>query len=160
MLIPERKNHLSEFPLREKLVPTMLLALLFAGGVAIIYPYETWLIGAYLALWVVSYPVIYAGTCRYCANYGRPCPVVLEGGMVHRFFKRADKPFGMMQLAWASVAYMLRIAVPWIIIVRHQLWPLGGIYGFIFMAYWFFHLRVTGCPNCVNYDCVLNPGQR
>ncbi|MBP7738290.1 MAG: hypothetical protein KA369_20115 [Spirochaetes bacterium] len=159
MVKPKRKNHLGEFPLRRKLVSTLLLMALFAGGIAVIYPYETWLIGAYLALWIVSYPVIFAGTCRYCANYGKPCPVVLEGGMVHRFFNRADKPFGMMQLAWASAAYMLRIAVPWVIIVQYQLWPWGIIYGMIFVSYWFFHLRITGCPNCVNYDCVLNPGR-
>ncbi len=160
MLIPKRKNHVVEFSLKQKLIPTTLLVLLFAVGLVILYGSDLLLIVAYIALWIVSYPVIYAGTCRYCANYGRPCPVVLEGGMVHRFFRRADKPFGMMQLAWASASYMLRIAVPCIVIVQDRLWTWGIIYGAIFMGYWFFHLRITGCPNCVNYQCVLNPGAK
>ncbi len=160
MLISKRKDHLVEFSLRQKLVPTILLALLFATGLVILFQYGLLFIAAYLLLWIVSYPVIYAGTCRYCANYGRPCPVALEGGMVHRFFDRVNKPFGTIQLIWASFAYLLRIAIPAFIIIQNQLWSWGILYGAIFTGYWFVHLRITGCTNCVNYQCLLNPGTK
>lgn len=159
MLIPKRKSHATEFSLMQKLVPTILLLLLFALGLVLLRERGMLYIAAYALLWIGSYPVIYAGTCRYCANYGKPCPVVLEGGMVHRFFKRSDRPFGIMQLTWASFAYMMRIAVPVIVIVQDRLWQWGIVFGVIFTGYWFFHFRITGCPNCVNYECVMNPGK-
>ncbi len=160
MLITKRKNYLTEFSLKQKLVPTILFVLLFLVGLVILLQYELLYIGAYLILWLVSYPVIYAGTCRYCANYGKPCPIILEGGMVHWVFDRVNKPYGMMQLIWASVAYLLRIVVPFIIIIQNQLWTWGILYGATFIGFWFSHLRITGCPNCVNYQCPLNPGTK
>ena len=50
-------------------------------------------VGGYLALWGLSYPVIYAGACRYCAYYGKACPIPLEGSCVHYFFKKSFGPF-------------------------------------------------------------------
>ncbi len=160
MLKPKRKNHVAEFTPAQRLVPTILLVLLFALGLVILIEREIWYLASYALLWIGSYPVIYAGTCRYCANYGKPCPVVLEGGMVHRFFNRSDKPFGMMQLAWASFAYVMRIAVPVIVIVQDRLWTWGIVFGVIFIGFWILHFRVTACPNCVNYSCMMNPGNR
>jgi hypothetical protein len=159
MLLPGRKNHIAEFPFRKKLLPSLLLAMLFAAGILLLSIYDATLITAYLVLWIASYPVIYAGTCRYCANYGKPCPVVLEGGMVHRFFKRGTKHFGIMALIWACVAYTMRIAVPCLVIVQNRLWSWGMLIGVLFSGYWIVHIWIVGCPNCVNYYCLLNPGR-
>jgi hypothetical protein len=54
--------------------------------------------------------------------------------MVHRFFAKKDKGFGSTQLAWATVAY-------------------AGV----LLLFWIIHLRLIGCPNCINTACPLNP---
>jgi hypothetical protein len=36
---------------------------------------------------------------------------------------------------------------------------IGGFYFFILTIFWIVHLRFTGCPNCINYQCPLNPEQ-
>jgi hypothetical protein len=76
---------------------------------------------------------------------------------VHRFFKRGEKRFGYQSLFWATVAYLLRIFVPAFVIVREQLLVQGITYFGILTFFWFVHLRITGCPNCINETCPLNP---
>jgi hypothetical protein len=56
------------------------------------------------------------------------------------------------------LAYLFRIFVPLFIIVYYK-WFLAGIaYLGVFSLFWVLHLGFTGCPNCINKDCPLNPG--
>ncbi len=160
MIRPERKAYIQAFTSGQHRQTALLLTALFLLGLAI-----SWrglnLLGAaaYLLLWVGSYGVIFAGTCRYCAYYGRTCPIPLEGGIVHRFFAKREDGFGMTQLAWATLAYGLRVAVPFLVIIRENLWGWGVAYAAILALFWMVHLRIVGCPNCVNAACPLNPGK-
>ena len=114
----------------------------------------------YMALWVASYGVIYAGTCRYCSYFGKQCPIPLEGSMVHRFLGKKENGFGYIQLFWAAVAYSLRILVPVIVIFTDRRYGWGVLFLAVFVLFWINHLWIAGCPHCVNDQCPLNPGSR
>ncbi|MBS3759224.1 MAG: hypothetical protein KGY61_11230 [Desulfobacterales bacterium] len=157
MLRPKRKARLDRFSIKDHLVTVMLFLGLFACGLIISLAYGWAGFAAYLALWGLSYPVIYAGACRYCAYYGKSCPIPLEGGLVHRFFEKKAGGFGFMALVWATLAYGLRVVLPVVVIIEHRAYPMGILYGGIFIAFWIAHLRFSGCPNCINTDCPLNP---
>lgn len=153
----KRKGRLANFDLRTRIVSSLILLALFGDGIVISSRHGVSVIGIYLALWILSYIVIFAGTCRYCVYYGKSCPVPLEGGCVHYLFEYGGEKFGLGALFWASVAYVLRICVPILIIVNDELWLAGGLYMALFVAFWMVHLLVTGCPNCLNRSCILNP---
>jgi hypothetical protein len=157
---PERKAWIQAFTFRRNRATALLLAALFLMGLTIAWRgMNLWGVAAYFLLWVASYGVIFAGACRYCAYYGKNCPIPLEGGLVHRFFVKKDTGFGFAQLAWATLAYGLRVAVPVLIIIREGLYGWGAAYAGILVLFWIIHLRYIGCPNCINTACPLNPGK-
>lgn len=157
LLRPKRKNRFSEFSIRHNAPTVLLLGALFACGLAISIQSGLPAIAAYLLLWGLSYLVIFAGTCRYCAYYGKRCPIPLEGSCVDRVFPKKAGKFGYWQLFWATAAYGLRILVPVWVILEYRLVGWGTAFGTILAGFWIVHLRVTGCPNCINTDCPLNP---
>jgi len=157
MLRAKRKNRYPAFDGGRNRLSGLLLAGLFGLGGWISSFMGLWGVAAYLLLWGASFMVIYAGTCRYCAYYGKACPVPLEGAWVHRFFSRSSGTFGFLQLFWAMVAYFLRAIVPVIAIIIHGAYLPGLSYVLLFAAFWVVHLRITGCPNCINAACPLNP---
>lgn len=156
-LRPGRKNRYAAFDGGRNLPQAILLAALFFLGLWLSARYGGWGAALYIVLWIVSYPVIYAGTCRYCAYYGKKCPIPLEGAWVHRFFPPAGKPFGPGQLFWALAAYVLRILVPVAAVITHGAYFSGLIFALLFIAFWVIHLRIAGCPNCINDACPMNP---
>lgn len=157
MLRPKRKEKITEFSLSKNYASVILLISLFGCGLLILLNHGLLAIAAYLTLWIISYGVIYAGTCRYCAYYGKSCPIPLEGSCVHKFFEKKETSFGYMQLAWATVAYALRIMLPVLVIFRYELYGWGITYFSLLALFWIVHLRFTGCPNCINVQCPLNP---
>jgi hypothetical protein len=111
----KRKNRLSEFTIKEYGINGILLAILFLLGLFLSWKLS-WLAGLlYLVFWAASYAALYAMTCRNCTNYGKSCPVPLEGCCVQRFFGRGEK-FGFMAGAGAVSAYFLRVCIPYVAI--------------------------------------------
>jgi|GEM_PF-83856 len=135
----------------------LLLAALFACGLAVSLHAGAVAALTYLLLWGVSYGVIFAGTCRYCAYYGKKCPIPLEGSCVDRLFTKKAGRFGYRQLLWATAAYGLRLLVPVWVILQYRMIGWGIAYAGLLAGFWIIHLRVTGCPNCINTACPLNP---
>ena len=158
MIRPRRKGRITTFSPGRNWLTTLLLAALFLMGLAISWRglYLTG-VAVYCLLWAASYIIIFAGACRYCAYYGKSCPIPLEGGIVHRFFAKKDKGFGPIQLAWAPVAYALRAGVPVSVIIIYGQYGWGVSYAGILLLFWIIHLRLIGCPNCINTACPLNP---
>jgi hypothetical protein len=157
LIRPKRKQHLSRFSLSDNYLSVILLGLFFICGLFIVWTHSLWAAFAYLGLWGFSYFVIYAGTCRYCIYYGEKCPIPLEGSCVPRFFKKKEGTFGILQLFWATVAYGFRVVLPIIFIFKYQMTGWGIVYFSILTVFWIIHLRFTGCPNCINTQCPLNP---
>ncbi|MDZ7831440.1 MAG: hypothetical protein U5L07_06790 [Desulfobacterales bacterium] len=157
MLKARRKARLKRFSFKDNYLSVLLLAGLFACGFIISLAYGWPGIVVYLALWALSYGIIYAGTCRHCAYYGEKCPIPLEGSCVPRFFEKKDSGFGFMPLVWATLVYGLRVILPVYIIFEQSMVFAGVIYLLLFLAFWMVHLRFSGCPNCINTDCPLNP---
>ena len=157
MLRPKRKEKIAEFSISKNLPGIVLLSALFVCGLLILINHGFLTIAAYLGLWLISYGIIYAGTCRYCDYYGKSCPIPLEGSCVHKFFKKKETSFGYIQLAWATVAYIFRTVLPVVVIFKYELYGWGIAYFSILALFWIIHLRFTGCPNCINVQCPLNP---
>lgn len=157
MLRPKRKEKIGEFSASTNYPGIILLTALFVCGLLILIDQGILFMAAYIILWILSYAIIYAGTCRYCVYYGKRCPIPLEGSCVHFFFEKSKKPFGYMQLVWATLVYILRILLPVTIIFKYNLLGWGILYFSLFALFWIIHLRVTGCPNCINIQCPLNP---
>lgn len=157
MLRPGRKSSLNRFSFKDNYLTVLLLTGLFVCGLVISFEYRWPGVVMYVALWALSYGIIYAGTCRHCAYYGEKCPIPLEGGCVHGFFEKKQEGFGYAPLFWAILAYGLRVGMPAIIVIRHALLIEGILYLGLLIVFWIVHLRFSGCPNCINTDCPLNP---
>jgi hypothetical protein len=153
----KRNQHIGEFSLSNNYPGAILLGLIFACGLGIVWTNSLLAVTAYLGLWAFSYLVIYAGTCRYCVYYGKKCPIPLEGSCVHHFFEKKDGTFGYLKLFWASAAYGFRVMLPVILIFRYKMTGWGVAYFSVLAMFWIIHLRFTGCPNCINTQCPLNP---
>ncbi|BBO76339.1 hypothetical protein DSCW_37560 [Desulfosarcina widdelii] len=110
----------------------------------------------YLLLWLGSYGVIYAGACRDWVYYDKSCPIPLEGGCVHRFFRSGSGRFGVASLLWATFAYVMRVFLPLFIVVRERLVAIGLAHIGVLALFWIVHLYLAACPNCVNFRCPLN----
>ncbi len=154
---PHRKERYTVFPVKANLTTVLLLAVVFGVGLHLSLHFRFCGAAAYLALWALSYPLIYAGACRYCAYYGNRCPIPLEGSCVPWFMAPKAGGFGYMALFWATVAYGLRVAVPAAAIVMGNQWREGILFASVLSLFWIVHLRFSGCPNCINTDCPLNP---
>lgn len=157
MIRAKRKDHLSEFPVRTNWVTVLLIALLFLIGLGITWQLRLSGVVLYGLLWVGSYLVLYVGTCRNCVYYGKRCPVPLEGSCVQYVVRRGNGKFGFSGLVWATLAYVMRIGLPFYIIAKQGMILAGILYGGTLALFWIVHLFVTGCPNCINSDCPLNP---
>jgi hypothetical protein len=159
MLRPERKERLTDFHMKNNFLTISLLIALFFSGFMISLKLKIPGTVFYILLWIMSYLILFAGACKNCVYYGKKCPVPLEGSCVHYFFKKGEEEFGYGALFWATIAYVLRICIPVYIIFTQQLLIPGVIYFGILSVFWIIHLRFTGCPNCINYQCPLNPDQ-
>jgi hypothetical protein len=157
LLKTKRKNRYTTFPSGANRWTSLLLLVLFIIGFIVSLRLGAAGTISYLGLWAISYIVIYIGTCRNCVYYGRKCSVPLEGSCVHLFFKKGKNKFGYSSLFWAALSYVMRIFLPTALIVHHRLFVTGAVYFSIFVLFWIVHLRITGCPNCINYRCPLNP---
>jgi len=157
MIRAKRRSRYKEFPIKANLAAALILSFIFFHGLILSLRIKPFGSPAYLVFWIVSYFIIYMGTCRNCAYYGKRCPVPLEGSCVNRFFKKGKTPFGYFSLLAAAFAYLLRIAVPIVAIVVNRLFIQGGVYVGLLILFWTVHLRFTGCPNCINESCPLNP---
>ena len=157
MFRPKRKERLSEFSGSKNYTAVLLLSAFFICGLLISYKYGLTGIVLYLVLWAISYFTIYAGTCRYCIYFGKKCPVPFEGSYVHYFFDKKKTGFGNSQLFWASISYGLRVLLPVVIILDKRLYVYGIVYAVLFITFWLVHILFTGCPNCINGKCPLNP---
>jgi hypothetical protein len=157
VLKAKRKNRYATFPSGVNRWTSLLLLILFIIGFIVSLSLGATGVIAYLGLWATSYLVIYAGTCRNCVYYGRKCSVPLEGSCVHLFFKKGKNKFGYSSLFWAALSYVMRIILPAALIFHNRLFVTGAVYFSIFVLFWIVHLRITGCPNCINNRCPLNP---
>lgn len=152
-----RKNRYAIFPPEATTLTDFLLGFFFFLGFLISLGFKVRGVAAYLGSWALSYIVIYTGTCRRCVYYGRRCPIPLEGSCVHYFLKKGTQPFGYSSLFWATLAYLLRILIPSFAIAYFRRLTLGMAYFGCFVLFWTVHLWVSGCPNCININCPLNP---
>lgn len=159
MLRPGRKDRLTNFYMKNNFLTIFFLTALFFLGLLISLKLELAGAVSYILLWSISYLVLFAGACKNCVYYGKTCPVPLEGSCVNYFFKKGEEKFGYAALFWATIAYLLRICIPVYIIFAGQLIMIGAIYFGILSLFWIIHLRFSGCPNCINYQCPLNPEQ-
>lgn len=160
MIRPKRNQQIRQFSFSNNYPSLILLGLVFACGLAITWINSLLAAAAYLGLWGFSYLVIYAGTCRYCVYYGKNCPIPFEGSCVDKFIPKSETPFDYIQLFWAAAAYGFRIILPVILIFKYQMTGWGIIYFSLLTLFWIIHLRFTGCPNCINTQCPLNPDHR
>jgi hypothetical protein len=157
MLKFRRKNHYTEFSTQANRKTVILLSVFFLLGLLISTRRAMRGILSYLSLWILSYPIIYAGTCRNCPYYGKRCPIPFEGSCVQHFFARGNGSFGYAELFWASVTYLIRMLIPLRIILSERLIALGSVYFGIAGAFWGNHFLIEGCPNCINTACPINP---
>ncbi len=154
----KRKGHIDRFSWKDNLLTRFALIALFLFGLYICIQYGFRSSIAYIILWVASYLVLFAGTCRRCAYYGKACPIPLEGSLVCHILPKSDKPFTWAAIFYASIAYVLRIGIPIAVIIKERLVIQGILFGLLLIIFWVAHLFFSGCPNCVNYQCPLNSG--
>lgn len=152
----KRKERLSEFTIKEYGVNGVLMMILFLFGLYLSWKLSTYAMLLYLLFWVASYFVIHATTCRNCAYYGKHCPVPFEGSCSHITFSRG-KNFGLFSLVAASFAYILRICIPYVAIFYSGSILYFILYTVVFIIFFYVLLFHTGCPNCINIKCPLNP---
>ena len=152
----KRKNKLSEFTIKEYGINAVLMSILFLFGLYLSWKLSTFAGLLYLLLWVASYFVIHATACRNCAYHGKQCPVPFEGSCSHLVFERGNN-FGLHAVLGALVAFFLRVCIPFVAMFRigSIVFPIIyiGIFAFFFYVL-FYH---TGCPNCINTKCPMNP---
>ena len=91
----KRKKQLAEFTIKEYAINAGLMAILFLFGLYLSWKLSTFAGMLYLLLWLASYPIIHATTCRHCVYHGKRCPVPLEGSCSHLIFDRGDN-FGIL----------------------------------------------------------------
>jgi len=152
----KRKNRLTEFTIREYGINGVLLAALFLFGLYLSWKLS-WFTGLlYLVFWAASYAVLFAMTCRNCTNYGKSCPVPLEGSCVQRFFGRGQH-FGLIAGAGAIIAYFMRVCIPYVAIFQMGSVLYFILYTGLFAGFFYVLLYHTGCPNCTNVQCPFNP---
>lgn len=152
----KRKSRLSEFTIKEYGINGFMIAALFLIGLYITLELSLIATLLYLLAWVASYFVLYALTCRNCTNYGKVCPVPLEGSCVNRFFSRGEK-FGLLAGAGAVLAYFLRVVIPYAAIFQMGSFLYFILYTSVFAGFFYVLLYHTGCPNCTNVQCPFNP---
>lgn len=152
----KRKQRLAEFTIKEYGINAALMLILFLFGL-----YLSWRLSAfagmlYLLLWVASFPFIHATTCRHCVYHGKQCPVPLEGGCSHLTFERGNN-FGLLAGVGGFLAYFLRVCIPYVAIVQAGSVMYFALYTGVIVLFFYVLLYHTGCPNCINTKCPMNP---
>lgn len=152
----KRRKKLSTFTIKEYGVNAAIMAALFLFGLFLSWELSTFAGLLYLLLWVASYIIIHATTCRHCVYYGRPCPIPLEGSCSHLLFDRGNN-FGILAGLGGLLAYFLRICIPYAAIIESG----SGFYFILYTSVLVLFLYVlfyhTGCPNCIQTKCPMNP---
>jgi hypothetical protein len=155
-LKPKRKAKLSEFTIREYGINGGLMAILFLFGLFLSWKLSTFAVFLYLLLWVVSYPLIHATTCRNCVYHGKQCPVPLEGGCSHLTFDQGNN-FGLFAGVGGFLAYFLRVCIPYVAIIQAGSVVYFALYTGVILLFFYVLLYHTGCPNCIQTKCPMNP---
>lgn len=152
----KRKQKLVEFTLKEYGINGLLLAALFLYGAFLSWNMSIISFLMYLLLWVGSFFVIHAITCRNCVYYGKKCPVPFEGSCADRFFSRGSN-FGIFSGFGALITYFLRVCIPYAVIIKSGSVLHFILYSALFALFFYVLLYHTGCPNCINTKCPFNP---
>ena len=153
----KRNQKLSAFTIKEVGINGLLMGLLFGFGLFLSLNLSVFAGLLYVLLWVSSYFLIHATTCRHCVYHGKQCPVPFEGGCSHLTVERGHH-FGLLAGLGGLLAYFLRLCIPYAAIVQS-----GSVVNFVLysgvLALFFYVLFYhTGCPNCINSQCPMNPG--
>jgi len=152
----KRKNRLVEFTIKEYGLNAVLMSILFLFGLYLSWKLSSFAGMLYVLLWLASYPIIHATTCRNCVYHGKQCPVPFEGGCSHLTSDRGND-FGLFAGLGGLLAYFLRVCIPYA-----ALFNSGSVLFFILytanIVILFFALFLyTGCPHCINEKCPMNP---
>ena len=152
----KRKKRLSEFTIKEYGINAVLMAILFLFGLYLSWKLSTFAGMLYVLLWLASYPIIHTTTCRHCVYYGKQCPVPLEGGCSHLLFERGNN-FGILAGIGGLLAYFLRICIPYMSIIQAGSYFNFVLYSGMLVLFFYVLFYHTGCPNCVQTKCPMNP---
>ena len=152
----KRKKRLSEFTFKEYGINAGLMAILFLFGLYLSWELSTFAGLLYLLLWIASYFMIHATTCRNCVYHGKQCPVPLEGGCSHLLFERGDN-FDLLAGGGGLLAYFLRVCIPYVAVAKAGSVAYFAIYTGVLILFFYVLLYHTGCPNCINTKCPMNP---
>jgi len=152
----KRKKRLSEFTIREYGINAVLMAVLFLFGLYLSWELSNFAGMLYVLLWVASYPLIHATTCRNCVYHGKQCPVPLEGGCSHLTFDRGNK-FEIFAGIGGLLAYFLRLCIPYMAIIQSGSITYFILYSGVIALFFYVLFYNTGCPNCINTKCPMNP---
>ena len=152
----KRKNRLSEFTIKEYGINGLLMAILFLFGLYLSWKLSTFAGMLYVLLWVASYPLIHATTCRNCVYYGKQCPVPFEGGCSHLMFERGNN-FGILAGVGGLLAYFLRVCIPYLAIIQAGSAMYFALYTGVILLFFYILFYHTGCPNCIQTKCPMNP---
>jgi hypothetical protein len=152
----KRRRRLSEFTIKEYGINGIFVAALFLFGLFLSGKLSAFAGMLYVLLWLLSYPVIHATLCRNCVYHGKQCPVPFEGSCSHLAFDKGHD-FGILAGIGGFLAYFMRVCIPYVAIfqmgsVLYFILFTGIIAGFLYVL-----LYHTGCPNCINTKCPLNP---
>ena len=152
----KRKKRLVEFTIKESGTTGFFMAILFLFGLYLSWTLSVYAKLLYLLFWVVSFFLIHGMTCRNCVYHGKHCPVPFEGSCSDTFFSKG-KGFGLISTIGVILTYSLRICIPYVAIYRS-----GSISDFIsyttvFLLFFYVLIFHTGCPNCINLQCPMNP---
>ena len=152
----KRKKKLDKFTLKEYGINAVLMAIIFLFGLYFSWELSNFAGMLYLLLWVASYFVIHATTCRNCVYHGKQCPVPLEGGCSHLTFERGNN-FGLIAGVGGLLAFFLRLCIPYVAIIKAGSMMYFVLYSGIVILFFYVLLYHTGCPNCINTKCPMNP---
>jgi hypothetical protein len=152
----KRKNKLSQFTLKEYGINGVFITALFLFGLYLSWKLSTFAGLLYVLLWVASYFIIHATTCRNCVYHGKQCPVPFEGSCSHLTFDRGNN-FGIFAGIGGLVAYFLRVCIPYVAIFQSGSILYFVLYTGVIGLFFYVLLYHTGCPNCINTKCPMNP---
>jgi hypothetical protein len=152
----KRKDRLSEFTIKEYGVNAAIIAALFLFGLCLSWDLSAFAALLYLLMWAASYILIHATTCRNCVYYGKPCPVPLEGGCSHLMFDRGNN-FGFLAGLGGLLAYFLRVCIPYVAIIQAGSFIYFALYTGVIALFFYVLFYHTGCPNCIQTKCPMNP---
>lgn len=152
----KRKKKLSEFTIKQYGINGGLMAILFLFGLYLSWELSSFAGGLYVISWLASYPIIHTTTCRNCFYHGKQCPIPLEGGCSQLTANKGND-FGLYAYAGALLAYFLRLCIPYLAIFDSGSVLLAILYTGTIVVLFYVHFYHTGCPNCINAKCPMNP---